>query len=194
MVVLGIHEIDKYIYDADIVELESNWVLHVKELAMIIKEVSRRGFIHIVFYDNGKYIDMYSFYNELEPYIETLENITVFWEKNLEALIYHIILLGRTSKGYLFIVLPYNRRYLSQVENTYFYRFRKILRKTANNGWNIVIINPVKNTYSVRSVFIADVTLHIEFKNNIALIRFINKNTLKKQFYQFKHVIKRSLN
>ncbi len=181
MVLLGIREIDSYTCGSRIVELEGDWASHVEELALIIRRLSRRGPVHIVFYDNGKYIDMYSLYNELEPYIEALDDVTVFWEKSFEALIYHIILLGRTNRGCLVIILPYNRRFLSQLENTYMYRFRDILRKTADYGWEIVIINPIKNNCSKRGVYVADITLHIDFKDHEAIVKLVDTRVSTKR-------------
>ena len=174
MVVTGISELDKYTRHARIVEFVSKWSEHVEELALLIRKLALKSEVHIVFYNNTKYVNLYDLYNELEPYIETLDKVTVFWEDNIEALIYHIILLGKTKKGVLLLILPYSRKMAAQVENTYMYRLRKTIEKACRNGWEVVIINPVREDGFWKKNYLADITLYMDFIGSEAIVKVID--------------------
>ncbi len=191
MVKLGVREIDRLASSARSVELESNWNNHVEELGMIIRNASYNGYVHMVIYNSSKYCDVHRLYHELEPYIEALDNVSVFWENSVEAIAYHALILGEMKNSYLFVILPYNRKHVSQIENTYLYKFKKLLERVYSNGWQVVIVNPVINHVHRHGLYIADLTLRIMFHNGEAHVRVLNRQYVEKHALLkiFKHVM-----
>ncbi|OYT38178.1 MAG: hypothetical protein B6U89_06265 [Desulfurococcales archaeon ex4484_58] len=189
MVRLGIRELDRLINKYRSIELESDWMNHVNELVKIIRNASYEGLVHIVFYSSSKYCDIHKLYLEIEPYLESLDNVSIFWESNIEAFIYHVLMLDRVKNGYLFLMLPYDRTHLSQIENTYLYKLVYTIEQAHRRGWNIIIINPIKTWGRRNSIYVADITVQINYYEKEALVKIINvKRKLKEAVvsYSFK--------
>uniref|UniRef100_A0A7C4D6Y4 Uncharacterized protein n=1 Tax=Staphylothermus marinus TaxID=2280 RepID=A0A7C4D6Y4_STAMA len=150
----------------NIVEIRGDLFKHIREIARLIKNLSSMGSVHILVYGSSKYVDTGKLYYEIEPFINDVDNITVFWEYDIESLIYHTLLLGKVTKGYLLIILPYDPERVSQIENTYLYKMRKtLLEKVRIKGWRTVVLNPVKSFEKKHAVFktmLADIVLSIK--------------------------------
>lgn len=188
MVKLGIEDLDKIISPYKIVEFEADWANHIVELADIIWRLARQGEVHIVFLNSSKYVDVNKLYMDLEPLIEDVGDVKVYWTRNMEILAYHLLLLTKTKNGSVVIILPYRRDLISQIENTYVPKLRYALKIAADNGWNIVIVNPVV-TDSIVSNYIGDITLRIRFGEEANYIEVLNKALINKSIRIFKQLL-----
>lgn len=172
-----------------VVEIRGNWFNHILELAKLIKKLSRRSRVHLLIYNSCKYIDIYRLYHEIMNYIEDIDNITVFWEDDVEALIYHTVLLESNVNNYLVIVLPYISEYVSQLENTYLHKLRRVLiSEVVSKGWRVVVINPVGECSGVRSIYktiLANVVLNIKTDRSMVVKKLVLENT-NKYTYSYK--------
>ncbi len=166
----NINGLDKLFNTYKSIELESNWMKYIDRLADLIRKASYNNIVHILIYSSRKYVDIYELYLELEPYIENLENVSVFWETSIESLIYHLLLLDRVENGYLFIILPYDRNHSSQIEISYLYKLPMIVERVYRNGWRTIIINPVKSVHRRRSIYVAELTATISYMDREAVV------------------------
>jgi hypothetical protein len=191
MVVLGINGLDEIIKPYNIVEFEADWSKNIVELADIIWRLARRGIVHLILINSSKYIDIDKLYSDLEPFLEDIRNVKIYWTQNIETLTYHLLLMDRvrSGEGFIVIILPYRRDYVSQVENTYIPKLKHSLRIASIRGWGIIIINPilhVEDPYVRSRVFLAEATLRILFGERNNYIVVINKSGLVKYSKIFK--------
>ncbi|MEM1662373.1 MAG: hypothetical protein QXP72_02140 [Desulfurococcaceae archaeon] len=159
------------------IELEADWVNHVDRLAYLIKYFARKLPIHIVLHASRKYIDMYSFFIDLELKIGDYENISFFWENDIEAIAYHVLMMSRFGKGVMFLIIPYNRKLCSQIENIRLVSCSKILWRAVENGWRIILINPIITTSSPYETIVTPYTYRLILGSNGELeMKKIEKN------------------
>jgi hypothetical protein len=170
-----------------IVELVGDWRRGTSWIGLFIKRLSLIGDTYLVIYNNGKFIDVREFYNEIEPYLREEDNTMVFWENNFEALVYHIILLERVRRGYLILILPYSRTMLSQIENTYLYSFKRALDQAVRKGWRILVINPViEDLDRSRWPWITRAVVYVEFRGEEIVVNLVNTGNRERLVSVFK--------
>lgn len=179
MVKLGIKELDNIISPYKIVELEADWSNHILELADIIFRLARQGQVHILFVNSSKYIDIDKFYLDLEPFIEDIGDIKIYWAKNIETLAYHLLLTPKTKKGYIIVILPYRRDLVSQIENTYTPRLKHSLQIAADKGWSIIIVNPLISEGVINN-YLGEISLRIRFGKGINYVEILNRAIMEK--------------
>lgn len=153
------------------VEFESMWTRNVDLLGRIVQYLAFKAPVYIVIYGNRKFIDTYELYIMLEPYIACCENIIVFWEYSVESLFYHIHRLSSVKKGYIVIIIPYDRTMISQVENTVLTSLSKDMKKVLEKGWRIIIVNPVTSGEGGFLTFVTPFTYRLEFSGDECVLK-----------------------
>lgn len=160
---MNVDELVRFVDEHLIVEISGSLFEYAPTLASLINRLSGNGSrVHVLLYSSFKYVDVYEFYHELEPYIES-SRATVFWEDSIESIIYHVSLLERVESGYLVVVLPYARDQVSQLENTYMYKLRRALVESVSRGWRVLVLNPVKSDALHKQYYttLANRTMHV---------------------------------
>lgn len=145
------------------IELESTWMRSIDSLGYIIRTLASVAPVYVIIYGSRKYVDTYEMYVALEPYIACYENIIVFWEYNVESIFYHVSRLNSVDRGYVIIILPYDRSMVSQIENTMLVSLSRVVNKVLEKGWRIIVVNPVTSGEGVFSTFITPFTYRVEF-------------------------------
>lgn len=154
------------------IELEADWIEYVDRLAELIKFYARKYPVHIVLHTSRKFIDTYNFLIELELKIGNREGITVFLERDVESTAYHALMMGSFGKGIMFIIIPYDRRLCSQIENIRLVSCSKVFWRAVDKGWRIVLINPVVASPSTYETIVTPYTYRVFFSNS-GDVRFI---------------------
>lgn len=148
------------------IELEADWINHVDKLAEVIKYFSRKHPVHIVLHTSRKYIDTYDFLIDLELKIGNRENVTLFLESDVESIAYYVLMMSRFGKGIMILVIPYNRRLCSQIENIRLVSCSKILWRAVEKDWRIILINPVVAEPCTYETIVTPYTYRVVFNGN----------------------------
>jgi len=162
----GLDELVHVVEKTGLVEVIGDWSEHVDELGLFLRKLAENKYVHVVFYSSSKFVDPLSLYNKLEPHLSMLENVAVIWENSVEAIIYHILLLGEGHGNVIVLVFPHDKHLNSQIENTYLYKIRSALIEARRRGWIVIVVNPVKRIPNNIHDKLAKLTLHVDFSND----------------------------
>jgi len=176
----GLDELVHVVEKTGLVEVIGDWSEHVDALGLFLSKLAENKHVHVVFYGSSKFVDLLSLYNKLEPYLSMLENLAVFWENSVEALIYHILLLGKDRGSALVLIFPHDKHLNSQIENTYLHKLRSALVEAHKLGWVVIVVNPVRRLPNGTHNKLAKLTLYVDFnKGHVSVNPVENANESK---------------